>query len=53
KPVARGDEVVIRKMLTLSLVVDHRMVDGAPAARFLDYLGQLIEDPSFLFLTRR
>ncbi|MEW5959019.1 MAG: dihydrolipoamide acetyltransferase family protein [Chloroflexota bacterium] len=53
KPVARGEEVVIRKMMTLSLVFDHRLVDGAPAARFLDYICEVIEDPSLLFLTRR
>jgi pyruvate dehydrogenase E2 component (dihydrolipoamide acetyltransferase) len=53
KPVARGEAVVIRKMMTLSLVFDHRLVDGAPAARFLDYIAEVIEDPALLFLTRR
>ncbi len=53
KPVARGEEVVVRKMMTLSLVLDHRLVDGAPAARFLDYICEVIEDPSLLFLTKR
>jgi pyruvate dehydrogenase E2 component (dihydrolipoamide acetyltransferase) len=53
KPVARGEEVVIRKMMTLSLVFDHRLTDGAPAARFLDHLCELIEEPALLFLTRR
>ena len=45
KPVARGNEVVIRQMWTLCLVFDHRLVDGAPAARFLQYLKDLIEEP--------
>jgi pyruvate dehydrogenase E2 component (dihydrolipoamide acetyltransferase) len=45
KPVARGNEVVIRQMWTLSLVFDHRLVDGAPAARFLQYIKELIEEP--------
>jgi pyruvate dehydrogenase E2 component (dihydrolipoamide acetyltransferase) len=40
-------------MMTLSLVFDHRLVDGAPAARFLDYLCELIEDPQLLFITSR
>jgi len=53
KPVAKGEEVVVRKMMTLSLVFDHRLVDGAPAARFLDYICEVIEDPALLFLTRR
>jgi len=45
KPVARGEHVVVRQMLTLSLVFDHRLVDGAPAARFLQYIKELIEEP--------
>jgi pyruvate dehydrogenase E2 component (dihydrolipoamide acetyltransferase) len=53
RPVARGDEVVIRKMMTLSLVFDHRLTDGAPAARFLDYICEVVEEPSLLFFTRR
>jgi pyruvate dehydrogenase E2 component (dihydrolipoamide acetyltransferase) len=35
----------VRPMLTLNLSSDHRVVDGARAARFLDHLAQLIEDP--------
>ncbi len=53
KPVAKNEEVVVRKMMTLSLVFDHRLVDGAPAARFLDHVCEVIEDPSLLFLTKR
>jgi pyruvate dehydrogenase E2 component (dihydrolipoamide acetyltransferase) len=36
---------VLCQMMTLSLVFDHRVVDGAPAARFLQYLKDLIEEP--------
>jgi pyruvate dehydrogenase E2 component (dihydrolipoamide acetyltransferase) len=43
----RGD-VAVRSMLTLSLVFDHRLVDGAPAARFLQYIKQVIEEPYLL-----
>ena len=46
RPVARGDEVVIREMLTLSLTFDHRVVDGAPAAKFLQAVARLIENPA-------
>jgi pyruvate dehydrogenase E2 component (dihydrolipoamide acetyltransferase) len=53
KPVVKNEEIVVRKMMTLSLVFDHRLVDGAPAARFLDYLCELIEDPQLLFITSR
>jgi pyruvate dehydrogenase E2 component (dihydrolipoamide acetyltransferase) len=48
KPAVRGDAVVIRQMLTLSLVFDHRLTDGAPAARFLQTIKQLIEEPYLL-----
>lgn len=48
KPVARGNQVLIRQMWTLSLVFDHRLVDGAPAARFMQYIKQLIEEPYLL-----
>jgi len=41
-------EVSIRQMWTLSLVFDHRLVDGAPAARFLQYIKQLVEEPYLL-----
>jgi pyruvate dehydrogenase E2 component (dihydrolipoamide acetyltransferase) len=45
KPVVRGGEIVVRQMWTLSLVFDHRLVDGAPAARFLQRVKQLVENP--------
>ncbi len=48
KPVAMGDQVVIRQRWNLCLVFDHRVVDGAPAARFLQYIKQLIEEPYLL-----
>jgi pyruvate dehydrogenase E2 component (dihydrolipoamide acetyltransferase) len=48
KVVPYKDEVAIRQMWTLSLVFDHRLVDGAPAARFLQYIKQVIEEPYLL-----
>ncbi len=50
KPVVRDAEVMVRQMWTLCLVFDHRLVDGAPAARFLQYIKDLIEEP-YLWLT--
>ena len=35
KPVVRGGEVVVREMCTVSLTVDHQVVDGAAAATFM------------------
>jgi pyruvate dehydrogenase E2 component (dihydrolipoamide acetyltransferase) len=48
KPVVREGQVVVRQMVTLSLVFDHRLVDGAPAARFLQRIKQLVENPYLL-----
>lgn len=39
-------QFVARDRMMLSLTFDHRIVDGAPAARFLQYLSLLIENPS-------
>jgi len=38
----------IRQMMTLSLVFDHRIVDGAPAARFMQFIKHVIEEPYLL-----
>ena len=46
KPVVRDGEVVVREMLDLTVTADHRLVDGAPVARFVKYLRALLEDPA-------
>ncbi len=43
EPVMLDDKIVPRRLVPLSLTFDHRVVDGAPAARFLETLVQLIE----------
>jgi pyruvate dehydrogenase E2 component (dihydrolipoamide acetyltransferase) len=48
QPVMSGDQVVGRQMVWLSLTFDHRLVDGGPAARFLQRVVQLIERPHLL-----
>ncbi|HVK07150.1 MAG TPA: dihydrolipoamide acetyltransferase family protein [Gemmataceae bacterium] len=45
RPAVVGDVVVPRDQVTLSLTFDHRIVDGAPAARFLQALVRAIENP--------
>lgn len=50
KAVPRGTEIVIRQMWTLCLVFDHRLVDGAPAARFLQMIKALVEDPALFIV---
>jgi pyruvate dehydrogenase E2 component (dihydrolipoamide acetyltransferase) len=49
RPVFAGDQLVARQTMWLSLSFDHRLVDGAPAARFLQRVVQLIECPYLLF----
>jgi pyruvate dehydrogenase E2 component (dihydrolipoamide acetyltransferase) len=48
QPVAMGDSVVLRHMVWLSLSFDHRLVDGGPAAHFLQRVVQLVEGPHLL-----
>lgn len=50
KPVVRGDAVEIRTMMTATLSVDHRSVDGAVGARFLAALKTIVEEPLRLML---
>ncbi len=47
KPAAVDGQVTIKPSLQLSLVYDHRIVDGAPAARFLQAVKQVLETNSF------
>jgi pyruvate dehydrogenase E2 component (dihydrolipoamide acetyltransferase) len=44
KPVWDGSEFVPRLMLPLSLSYDHRVIDGAAAARFVVHLGRVLSD---------
>jgi pyruvate dehydrogenase E2 component (dihydrolipoamide acetyltransferase) len=44
KPVWRDDTFVSRVMLPLSLAYDHRVIDGALAARFVTYLSAMLSD---------
>ena len=48
---AVAERVAIRHMMFLSLTFDHRVVDGAPAARFLQRVKQYVEQP-YLWLVR-
>ena len=50
KPVFQDGQFVPRLMLPLSLSYDHRVIDGAAAARFTRYLAGQLEDPDGLIL---
>lgn len=47
-PAVHNGEIAVRQMMWLSLTFDHRLVDGAPAARFMQAIKQLIEEPYLL-----
>jgi pyruvate dehydrogenase E2 component (dihydrolipoamide acetyltransferase) len=46
RPVARDGELVARPMMTMTLTVDHRAVDGAEAADFLRTVKTFVEEPA-------
>jgi pyruvate dehydrogenase E2 component (dihydrolipoamide acetyltransferase) len=50
RPVALGDKIVVRDMMNLSISVDHRLVDGYDAARFVADIKDSLESPGLLFL---
>jgi pyruvate dehydrogenase E2 component (dihydrolipoamide acetyltransferase) len=50
EPVVRGGQIVPRLMLPLSLSYDHRVIDGASAARFTRRLAELLENPLMMLL---
>jgi pyruvate dehydrogenase E2 component (dihydrolipoamide acetyltransferase) len=45
KPVIKNDQVAPEARIGLSLTFDHRIIDGAPGARFLKTIKDIIEDP--------
>jgi pyruvate dehydrogenase E2 component (dihydrolipoamide acetyltransferase) len=45
KPVVRDGNVVVRQMMRVTMSCDHRVIDGATGARFLQTLKQFLENP--------
>ncbi len=50
KPIVKDDEIVIAKVLPVSLSYDHRTIDGASGAHFINLLKELLSDPDILLL---
>ncbi|HLK57763.1 MAG TPA: 2-oxo acid dehydrogenase subunit E2, partial [Chthonomonadaceae bacterium] len=50
KPVVIDGQITIRSMMNLCLSFDHRVLDGAPAARFLQRLKELLENPEAILI---
>lgn len=49
-PVVRNGKLVVRKILSLALSFDHRVVDGGEGARFLNTVMARLEDPDLILL---
>jgi pyruvate dehydrogenase E2 component (dihydrolipoamide acetyltransferase) len=50
RAVVRDGQIVARHQLTVSLSCDHRVIDGAPGAAFLQQLKRLVETPTLLLI---
>ena len=50
RPAVDGDKIVIKDLMNLSVSVDHRLVDGYDAARFVADIKEALESPGLLFL---
>ncbi len=50
KPWVKEGQIVIRKILPLSLTFDHRVTDGVDASKFLTKIIRYLEDPALLFI---
>jgi len=51
KPIVRDNEIVIADVLPISIAVDHRIIDGADAGRFVMRFKQLLKNPMMLLLS--
>jgi pyruvate dehydrogenase E2 component (dihydrolipoamide acetyltransferase) len=50
KPVVRNNELVVRQMMRVTMSCDHRVIDGATGARFLQTFKKLLENPLLLIV---
>ncbi|MBX7169475.1 MAG: pyruvate dehydrogenase complex dihydrolipoamide acetyltransferase [Pyrinomonadaceae bacterium] len=50
KAVVRNGEIVIRSIMNVTMSCDHRVVDGATGAKFLQTFKQMLENPAMMLL---
>jgi pyruvate dehydrogenase E2 component (dihydrolipoamide acetyltransferase) len=50
KPVVREGEIVVRQMMRVTMSCDHRVIDGATGARFLQTFKKLLENPMLMIV---
>jgi pyruvate dehydrogenase E2 component (dihydrolipoamide acetyltransferase) len=48
KPVVRDNQVVVRQMMRVTMSCDHRVIDGATGAKFLQTFKKILENPLYL-----
>ncbi|MCU1265110.1 MAG: pyruvate dehydrogenase complex dihydrolipoamide acetyltransferase [Acidobacteria bacterium] len=48
KPVVREDQVVVRQIMRVTMSCDHRIIDGATGAKFLQTFKKILENPLYL-----
>lgn len=49
-PVVRNSEVVVRSIMNVTMSCDHRVIDGATGAKFLQTFKQMLENPAMMLL---
>ena len=50
RPMVVDGEIAIRKMANMTITLDHRIVDGATASRFMNELIRLLENPGLMLV---
>jgi 2-oxoisovalerate dehydrogenase E2 component (dihydrolipoyl transacylase) len=53
RPAVVGNQMAVRTMMNLSSSFDHRIVDGYEAAKFIQRLKRLLENPALIFIGKR
>ena len=48
KPVVRDNEIVVRQVMRVTMSCDHRVIDGATGAKFLQTVKKILENPLYL-----
>ena len=49
-PVVRDGEMVVRSMMSVTMSCDHRVIDGATGARFLETFRSMLETPAMMLV---
>ncbi|MGI8467044.1 MAG: pyruvate dehydrogenase complex dihydrolipoamide acetyltransferase [Pyrinomonadaceae bacterium] len=49
-PVVRGGEIIVKSMMNVTMSCDHRVIDGATGARFLQTFKQMLENPILMLM---